>query len=1087
MVDTSPLGALDAGIARFEPTVDGWTDPAGTMAETLVLLETLQSKAPVGFGFVDRDFRIVRLNERLAAVNGSTVEQQLGRTVAEVVPDIWPQIEPLYQGVLDSGEAVLDVELEGPMPADPSLTGYWLTSFYPVSVDNEIIGIGIVVVDITERKTAEEAMRFQAELLSAVGQAIIATDPSGVVVYWNRAAEDLYGWASGEARGRSLSGLIFSRETTEQAGAILEGLHQGRCWSGEFWVTHRHGRRFPVFVTNTPIFEADGRLSAVIGASVDITESQAAEEARRQLAAIVEGSGDAIFGLTPGGVVASWNAAAERLFGFTAQEIVGHPVSILSPADKAAEQVQIRDRLNAGGPHERLETTQRCKDGRIVEVVLTVSKTTDEAGRVMGLSMIAHDITERRQAQSALETSRAQLAEAQRTAHLGSFEFDLRSGQLTWSDEYHRILGVDLDRAPTTDLFATLVHPDDLDAVKRVWADVTGTGAPFDYSCRIIRSDSEERWVRTRAVSERDDDGHVVKVVGTLMDETEQVDAERVRKAAETQFEIGFERSAIGTVIADATGSPIRVNAAVCALMGRPAELLIRRHMGEYTHPDEVPLAQVVRARVAAGHDTYHDERRYVRPDGSVVWASSYVTLVRGERGEAQYFFVQLEDITDRKMMEQRLAHQVLHDSLTSLPNRTLLTERLAHGLAGSRRRGAKIGVMFLDIDRFKVVNDSLGHTCGDDVLRHAADQIAGAIRPGDTVARFGGDEFVVVCDDVTTLETEQIAERVMAALSVPCRIGDQDLTISVSLGLAVADETSTSESLLRDSDAAMYRAKERGGGRVELFDDVLRSKTEKCSATASAMRRALERHEFVVYYQPVVDLSTGAMVSAEALLRWQHPDRGLVNPDDFIPLAEETGLIVPIGAWVLAEACGQLAEWQRVDPSMSVAVNLSVRQLLAPDVVDLVAGVLQRTAVRPSDLCLELTESVFMGDADYFTKTLDSLKTLGVRLSLDDFGTGYSSLSYLKRFPFDAVKVDRSFIDGLGTDPHDSALVAAVVALAQALDLEVIAEGVETEDQLANLKKLDCRRAQGFLLDRPMTASALMTLVAEDHRWPVG
>ena len=314
-------------------------------------------------------------------------------------------------------------------------------------------------------------------------------------------------------------------------------------------------------------------------------------------------------------------------------------------------------------------------------------------------------------------------------------------------------------------------------------------------------------------------------------------------------------------------------------------------------------------------------------------------------------------------------------------------------------------------------------------------------------------------------------------------------MTITACVGIAISDENATPESLLRDSDAAMYRAKERGRGSIELFDEELRTRVERQIETESALRQALERNEFTVYYQPVVDLLTGAMVSAEALLRWEHPERGAIMPDEFIPLAEETGLIVPIGAWVLEQACWQLVKWRRTVPSMSVsvAVNLSVRQTAAPDIAGVIEDVLRRTGARAEDLCLELTESIFMEDVLYFERALDSLKALGVKLSIDDFGTGYSSLSYLKRFPVDAVKVDRSFVDGLGSDPHDSALVAAILAMAAALDLEVTAEGVETPDQLANLKNLGCQRAQGFYLARPMPAADLDRLIAEQHHWVVG
>jgi diguanylate cyclase (GGDEF)-like protein/PAS domain S-box-containing protein len=933
-------------------------------AEALKLLETMLSEAPLGLGFVDRELRFVQLNERLAAMNGSTVAEQLGQKVAEIVPALWPQIEPMSRRLLEGGEPVIDVEVSGPSPTEASQTRSWLTSFYPVSLDDQIIGIGVIVLDITERK--------------------------------------------------------------------------------------------------------------------------AGEAARQQLAAIVDGSGDAIYGQTTDGIVTSWNGAAEQLFGFSAEEIIGQPSSTFAPSDRTSEQDRMRARLTAGGPHERLETTRRRKDGTLVEVDMTASTATDEAGHVVGLSVIAHDITARRTEQRALKASQQRLAHAQRTAHLGSFEFDLASGDRSWSEEVFRILGLDSSLLPTAELFHASVHPDDLPELTRAWADAVQRGMSFDLELRIVRPDSSERVVRARAMPDIAEDGTIIKLIGTILDDTERAEAARVHRAAETRFEIGFEQAAIGAVIADLEGMPLRVNPAVCTLLGRPPAELLGRIWTTFTHPDEVPLGLAMRTRVAAGHDTYEDERRYVRPDGSVVWAMSNVTLVRDEAGSPQYFFTQLQDITARKQVETELAHQALHDALTGLPNRALLVDRLNHGLAGSRRRGPRLGVVFLDLDQFKVVNDSLGHTLGDTLLASVARRIAEAIRPGDTVARFSGDEFVVVCNDVSAVEAEEIAERVLKAVSLPYTIGDQEIHLTASLGIALADEDATPDTLLRDADLAMYRAKELGRDRVELFDETLRAKAKRRLATAQALRQALEREVFVVHYQPVVDLATGEMVSAEALVRWRRADGSLVPPDDFIPLAEETGLIIAIGGWVLEASCRQLALWQRTKPTMTLAVNLSVRQMLAPDIVGLIRDVLARTGVRPGSLCLELTESLFMGDVEYFGRTLAALKGLGVQLAMDDFGTGYSSLSYLKRFPFDSVKVDRSFVDGLGTDPHDSGLVAAIIAMADALGLDVTAEGVETQDQLAQLKDLNCRRAQGYYLARPMPAADLTELIDASHIWDV-
>lgn len=568
------------------------------------------------------------------------------------------------------------------------------------------------------------------------------------------------------------------------------------------------------------------------------------------------------------------------------------------------------------------------------------------------------------------------------------------------------------------------------------------------------------------------------------IDITEKIDAQQQEQLASSRFEAGFEQAGIGAAILDLEGVPFRVNASVCALLGRPSEELVGRRWTEYNHPNEVPLWRVLLRQLARDDDTYSDERRYVRPDGSVVWASTNVTLVRDQLGKPQCFLAHFLDISDHKSLEEQLTHQALHDTLTGLPNRALLIDRIAHGLGSSRRHRTQLGVVYLDIDHFKMINDSLGHALADELLCQVASRLAGSSRPGDTVARIGGDEFVIVCDDRSPLEIEQIAHSFVESLSQPFVIRGEETSITVSLGIAMADNVATPESLLRDSDNAMYRAKERGQGCIELFDEGLRLKAEQRSTMAAALWHALEREEFTVYYQPIVDLSTGAMVSAEALLRWEHPDGVLIGPDEFIPLAEETGLIVPIGAWVLEKACQRLAEWQRTDPAMSIAVNLSVRQMIAPDIVQLVADVIERTGARPEGLCLELTESLFVKDVIQFSDTLARIKKLGVLLSIDDFGTGYSALSYLKQFPIDAVKIDRSFVVGLGNDPHASALVAAIVAMADALGIQVTAEGVETADQLAGLKGLGCQRVQGYIFARPMSAGALDKLMVEFHHF---
>ena len=428
--------------------------------------------------------------------------------------------------------------------------------------------------------------------------------------------------------------------------------------------------------------------------------------------------------------------------------------------------------------------------------------------------------------------------------------------------------------------------------------------------------------------------------------------------------------------------------------------------------------------------------------------------------------------------------NQLLRDPLTGLPSRLLFLNRLSGAVDRLQRRpGRYVAVLFLDLDRFKVINDSLGHPAGDQLILAVAERLQHSLRRQETIARFGGDEFAVLCEDLgDEQDAVAVAERLLKSFGLPFHLAHGDVVSSASIGIALAvDPGQDGEDLIRDADAAMYRAKQAGGGRLMLFDDVTRQRALDRLHTENALRQAIEREEFRVYFQPEVSVETGTVVGVEALVRWEHPDRGLVPPADFIALAEETGLIVPIGTWVLHEACRHARRWQlaRADhPPLTVRVNVSARQLAENSLVGTVADALAETGLDAAHLCLEVTESVLIVDPESSTETLAELKTLGVQIAVDDFGTGYSSLEHLRRFPIDSVKIDRSFVRGLPESSEDVAIVGAVIELGHALNLSVVAEGVETSDQLGNLQNAGCDTAQGFLFSRPEHPDVIDALV---------
>lgn len=438
----------------------------------------------------------------------------------------------------------------------------------------------------------------------------------------------------------------------------------------------------------------------------------------------------------------------------------------------------------------------------------------------------------------------------------------------------------------------------------------------------------------------------------------------------------------------------------------------------------------------------------------------------------------------ERQSLEAQVTHKAFHDPLTLLPNRALFLDRLQHALARAAREQSGLAVLLLDLDRFKAINDTLGHAAGDGLLQAVALRLQSCIRPADTVARLGGDEFAILLEHVIDVsDTAHVAERVIARLSAPFYLPEHEVFTNTSIGIVLSTSAVADPSILmQDGKAALYRAKEQGKGRYEVFDTSMNVQTHQRLHLEGDLRRAIERGEFIVHYQPTINLATGKIEALEALVRWMHPERGLVPPLDFIPVAEETGLIHPIGRWVLEEACRQAHAWHLEQPDAGpwlISVNLSAKQFQQTDLIDEVVAVLGRTGLEPRLLQLEITESVIMDDAPTTMITLRALKDLGVRLAIDDFGTGYSSLSYLKRFPVDTLKVDKVFVDGLEHDPDDTAIVQAVVTLARALGLKVTAEGIESAAQLAQLRKLGCHLGQGYYFARPLAIDAVAPLLA--------
>ncbi len=570
---------------------------------------------------------------------------------------------------------------------------------------------------------------------------------------------------------------------------------------------------------------------------------------------------------------------------------------------------------------------------------------------------------------------------------------------------------------------------------------------------------------------------------------SEQEKVAVILQKSEEKFRNAFDYAAIGMALISERGGVLKVNSAFCKAAGYSNEELLKLNFRQMIDEKDLAAFDLNLTKLLDDHEqSCQMELRIHGKKNDLRWLMSDSSLAHDELGNTSHFIFQLQDITDKKRAEERLVHDALHDALTGLPNRILFLDRLQVAFRRARRKfDNNFAVLYMDFDRFKLVNDSYGHQVGDELLLKITDRLQAVLRSSDTVARLGGDEFTMLVEDVDSLtEIKQVAERIREEMAKPFRLNGQDFFASVSIGIAEWSRKYTQpDTLMRDADTALYHAKKMGRNRFEVFDEQMHEKALRFLQIETDLRFALEREEFYLVYQPIVELTEAKKLAGfEALIRWNHPVHGLIPPMEFIPIAEETGSIFAIGKWVLQTACRQLCDWQQKNPELAdvwMSVNVSTKQFMEPELLSLVSETLQATKLAPHCLKLEVTETAMIENIDFAVEAMTNLKNLGLKLAIDDFGTGYSSLNYLHRLPLTTLKIDRSFVMQMETGNESQEIVRTILALAKSLNLETIAEGVETISQISQLTGLACQLGQGYYFAKPLAVSDVEKLFVNE------
>lgn len=864
-------------------------------------------------------------------------------------------------------------------------------------------------------------------------------------------------------------------------------------------------------------------------ASIAIERSLRAEELAK-LSSAVDQATEAVFITDRRGIVEYVNPAFESRSGYAAADFIGKTPRVLQSGEHTKEFYKELWGTILGGRVFRAEFTNRKKCGEIYYEEKIITPIRDAQGNVTHFVSTGRDISERKRSEAALnrEAANTQLLQsAIRAANEAptlevalQTVLDMVGDSIGWPVGHAYLIERGSQQEAVSANVWHLAQPDGMQSFiasttalrfksgeglpGRVVATAQPVWIPDLTQCPGCQraEDAAEAGLRSALAVPIMASSEVVGVLEFFSIEPAAEDVNLLQLATHLGTGLGrvIERARAVEVLSQSearhrsvvetvrdviyTLSPegilLSLNPAFETVTGWPRSEWIGKPFAPIIHPDDLARAIDLFKHTLAGNHPPIVELRVLTRDGGMVVGEFNATPLR-EDGAVVGVLGVARDVTERKQAEDAIRRLAYYDALTGLPNRASFTDCLTLAVAQARRKRQALTVMFLDVDSFKLVNDTVGHAMGDELLRVAAKRLTGLMREGDTVARVGGDEFTLLLPDgAGVAEATGIAERILEALRRPWQLDGHEFHLTASIGIAIyPDDGTDAIALLRNADTAMYRAKDQGRDNFKLFTEDMNTKIVERVALESDLRRGLERGEFVVYYQPQVKIDSGQVVGVEALVRWQHPERGLVFPMEFIPLAEETGLIQPLGEWVLRAACAQARAWQVAGlPAMRMGVNISSRQFQSPDLPDIVARVLEETGLDAKYLQLEITEGVAMQATEFTVAMLRELKTMGVQISIDDFGTGHSSLAYLKHFPVDAVKIDRSFVRDLTVDPYDAAICETVITLAHSLGLGVVAEGVETKKQLAFLKARKCDEMQGYLFSKAVPPEMLETIL---------